>query len=120
MSTTKNLSQKEAPQPEAICVSNRPLTIGVTSGSLMAASGNWEQLRIENLRSDHLLHEVFKTPVDVLIDLWVCKYGHEWTGFAVLSEDPFFELMYHRLKQLGELEVHYLTDRAEYVCRVPE
>ena len=63
--------------------------------------------------------DVFNLPVDRLIDLWLAKYGNEWIDLIDLHDDSFYGLVYKRLKSIGELEVHYLTDRARYVCRKP-
>lgn len=64
--------------------------------------------------------DAFRAPVSALVDLWVAKYGNEWVDLDTVSDDPFFGLAYKRLRSLGELELHYLTDRARYVCRKPE
>lgn len=64
--------------------------------------------------------DVFNLPVERLIDLWLAKYGNEWIDLVDLHDDNFYGLVYKRLKSLGELEVHYLTDRARYVCRKPK
>lgn len=63
--------------------------------------------------------EAFKTPIDTLINLWVTRYGNEWVDLDKLMEDDFFSSAYKRLKALGQLETHYLTDRSRFVCRKP-
>lgn len=70
--------------------------------------------------SKDLEHEAYNVAVDSLIDLWVTRYGNEWIDLSEIEQDDFFRLAYRRLKQMGELETHYLTDRARYVCRRPE
>lgn len=70
--------------------------------------------------SKDLEHEAYNVAVDSLIDLWVTRYGNEWVDLSEIEQDEFFRLAYRRLKQMGELETHYLTDRARYVCRRPE
>lgn len=70
--------------------------------------------------SEELEHEAYNVAVDALIDLWVTRYGNEWTDLSEIEGEDFFRLAYRRLKQMGELETHYLTDRARYVCRRPE
>lgn len=70
--------------------------------------------------SKELEHEAYNVSVDSLIDLWVTRYGNEWTDLSEIESEDFFRLAYRRLKQMGELETHYLTDRARYVCRRPE
>ena len=70
--------------------------------------------------SKELEHEAYNVAVDSLIDLWVTRYGNEWIDLSEIEQDDFFRLAYRRLKQMGELETHYLTDRARYVCRRPE
>ena len=65
-------------------------------------------------------HEAFKTPVATLLNLWLTRYGNEWIDLEDIENDEFFAIAYKRLKQMGELEQHYLTDRARYVCRKPE
>ena len=74
----------------------------------------------EETNSMQLDSDVFNLPVDRLIDLWLAKYGNEWIDLVDLHGDNFYGLAYKRLKSLGELEVHYLTDRARYVCRKPK
>ena len=64
--------------------------------------------------------EAFKVPVDNLVNIWVLRFGHDWVELERIEEDLFFSLAFKRLKQLGEVEVHFLTDRARYVCRMPE
>jgi hypothetical protein len=70
--------------------------------------------------SKELEHEAYNVSVSSLIDLWVTRYGNEWIDLVDVEGDNFFRLAYRRLKQMGELETHYLTDRARYVCRRPE
>ena len=70
--------------------------------------------------SRELEHEAYNVAVDALIDLWVTRYGNEWIDLSEIESEDFFRLAYRRLKQMGELETHYLTDRARYVCRRPE
>ena len=69
--------------------------------------------------SKELDSEAFTVPVERLIDLWVTKFGNEWVDMVDIATDAFFSGAYKRLKQLGELETHYLTDRSRYVCRKP-
>ena len=66
-----------------------------------------------------LASEAFNVPVERLIDLWTAKFGNEWVDMTEIAVDAFFSGAYKRLKQLGELETHYLTDRSRYVCRKP-
>lgn len=71
------------------------------------------------LRSEALESEAFALPVARLVDLWVTKYSNDWIDIAELQDDGFWHHVYVRLKALGEVETHYLTDRARYVCRKP-
>jgi hypothetical protein len=64
--------------------------------------------------------DVFKIPIETLINIWVTRFGNEWVDLETIDNDDFFVNAYKRLKQLGHLEQHYLTDRAKYVCRKPE
>lgn len=75
---------------------------------------------VRRLTSAEQNDAVFQTPVATLIDLWVEKYGFLWVDVDCVEQDPFYRLAYARLKALGHLEVHYLTDRSKYVCRKPE
>lgn len=70
--------------------------------------------------SKELDHEAYSTSIENLVNLWVTRFGNEWIDLTTIEDDDFFNLAYRRLKQMGELEVHYLTDRARYVCRRPE
>ena len=70
--------------------------------------------------SMELEHEAYETPVAMLIDLWVTRFGNEWVDLETIDNDEFFSKACKRLKQMGQLEMHYLTDRARYVCRKPK
>ena len=71
------------------------------------------------IRLRDLETEVFAIPVYTLTNLWLAKYGNEWVALADLHDDEFFHYAYARLRSLGQLETHFLTDRAKYVCRKP-
>lgn len=72
------------------------------------------------IRSVDLEKDVFKASIETLINIWVTRFGNEWVDLETIDEDDFFINAYKRLKQLGHLEQHYLTDRSRYVCRKPE
>ena len=59
-------------------------------------------------------------PSDLLINLWECRFGNEWVDMLDLAEDVFFLEVAQRLRVEGELEAHYLTDRARLMCRKPK
>mgnify|MGYP006271077989 CR=1 FL=1 len=136
MSTTSNPSVKVVPQREVTYASNQGLQIGPTNvtltvpssdrhGTVMISNGpfganNTVVDGVSTLRSDQLEHEAFEVPVEELIDLWLVRFGNDWTDLEKIDEDPFWTMAYRRLKALGELEIHYLTDRARYVCRKPK
>lgn len=74
---------------------------------------------MDSVRSAQLDHEVFDAAIETLLDLWVARYGNEWVDIDKIMNDEFFALAYKRLRSLGQLEQHYLTDRARFVCRKP-
>jgi len=124
MSITNSPYQKVVLQTGPTYASNQHLLIGASSGSQITAS-NKGDLRADLLVDSQILSmelesEAFTVPVSRLIDLWVVRFGNAWVDMATLEEDEFFYAAFKRLKQLGEVEVHYLTDRARYVCRKPE
>ena len=124
MSIINNPFQKAGQQIEAIYASNRQLTIGASNGNPITVSndGTLRAKRIvdSEITSMELESEAFKVPVDNLVNIWVLRFGHDWVELERIEEDAFFSLAFKRLKQLGEVEVHFLTDRARYVCRMPE
>lgn len=69
---------------------------------------------------DIVNNEAFNTPLATLEDLWLVRFGHQWVDVDALRDDQFFGAAYERLRALGALEVHYLTDKAKFVCRQPE
>lgn len=73
----------------------------------------------DGITSTELESEVFEVAVERLLDIWQTRYGDEWIEIDSLSTEPFYALVYKRLKALGRLETHYLTDRARFVCRKP-
>jgi len=124
MSTINNPYQKVVLQPGAISVSSQHPLIGASNGSLTTVSND------RTLRAKHIVEseittamldsEAFNVPVNRLIDVWVARFGNKWIDLETLEGDEFFSHAFKRLKQLGEVEVHFLTDRARYVCRMPE
>ena len=124
MSTTSNHFQKAGLQQGAIYASSQPLTIGASNVSQITVSndGTLRAKRIveSEITSAMLESEAFSAPVDNLVNIWVTRFGHDWVELESIEEDAFFSLAFKRLKQLGEVEVHFLTDRARYVCRMPE
>jgi hypothetical protein len=124
MSIINNPFQKVGQQIEAIYASNQHLTIGASSGNPITVSndGTLRAKRIvdSEITSAMLESEAFKVPIDRLVNLWITRFGHDWIEMERIEEEEFFKLAFNRLKQLGEVEVHFLTDRARYVCRMPE
>jgi hypothetical protein len=89
-------------------------------GNELARISKWGSID-SILQALDLEKDVFKIPIDTLLNLWVTRFGNEWVDLeAVIDGDDFFLHAYKRLKQMGLLEQHYLTDRARYVCRKPE
>lgn len=97
------------------------------TGTLAVQNGNREAVRLDKygvtdsmLTMVDLEKDVFKIPIETLINIWVTRFSNEWVDLETIDNDDFFVNAYKRLKQLGHLEQHYLTDRAKYVCRKPE
>ena len=124
MSTINNPYLKAGQQNVAISASNQHLTIGVSSGNLTTASSDprlgVKRIVDSEITTAMLESEAFNIPVNRLIDVWVTRFGNKWIDLETLEGDEFFSNAFKRLKQLGEVEVHFLTDRARYVCRMPE
>ena len=124
MSIINNPFQKVVLQPGAISGSSQPLTIGVSNVKQITVSndGTLRAKRVveSEITSAMLESEAFNVPVNRLIDVWVARFGNKWIDLETLEGDEFFSNAFKRLKQLGEVEVHFLTDRARYVCRMPE
>ena len=125
MSTTRSRSQKEAQLQKAISALSPQALTGVSLGNLTTASSSqihqvnrWPEVQTNCIEIKE--HEAFKTPVVTLLNLWLTRYGNEWIDLEDIEKDEFFAIAYKRLKQMGELEQHYLTDRARYVCRKPK
>jgi len=124
MSIIRNPYLKEAQQQEAISALSPQALTGVSLGSLTTALGSvtpvnrWFEVQTNCIEIKE--HEAFNTPINTLLDLWLTRFGNEWIDLEDIEKDEFFSIAYKRLKQMGELEQHYLTDRARYVCRKPE
>ena len=125
MSTTRSPYLKEAQLQKAISVLSPQALTGVSLGNLTTVSSSqihqvnrWPEVQTNCIEIKE--HEAFKTPVATLLNLWLTRYGNEWIDLEDIEKDEFFAIAYKRLKQMGELEQHYLTDRARYVCRKPE
>jgi len=70
--------------------------------------------------TDPIQESLTTLPSDLLINLWVCRFGNDWVDTQDVAEDPFFVKVAQRLREEGELEAHYLTDRARLMCRKPK
>lgn len=99
---------------------NKSSTITIRDGGAEIASINKYGHTESYLTMIDLEKDVFNISVETLINLWVTRFGNEWVDLETIDNDDFFVNAYKRLKQLGHLEQHYLTDRAKYVCRKPE
>ena len=76
---------------------------------------------VPTLNEEDIRKGAFELPVSTMVDLWLARFGNDWVDLAEIeNSDAFFYTVFTRLKQLSELEVHYLTDRARYVCRLPQ
>jgi hypothetical protein len=129
MSITSSPYLKAGLQSAAISVSS-PLQVTVAShGSLTTVSNSQttyggvvraKAFVDSEVTTAMLESEAFNIPVSRLIDVWEARFGNKWIDLETLEGDEFFSSAFKRLKQLGEVEVHFLTDRARYVCRMPE
>jgi len=122
MSTTKPRLVKAVKQQEAISALSLQPQIEVLRArqttALNSAPNRWPEVQTNCIEIKE--HEAFNTPINTLLDLWLTRFGNEWIDLEDIEKDEFFAIAYKRLKQMGELEQHYLTDRARYVCRKPE
>ena len=95
------------------------LGVGTSRAGPFGATGQiitqTDRVSMQDLNS-----EVFNAKIDDLINLWVTRYGNEWVDLIDIEQDEFYLRVYKRLRQLGQLEQHYLTDRSRFVCRKPE
>ena len=140
MSITKGPFQKAAQQIEATCGSNLQVPTVHTNATLIRASNSWpvsdtvtaassvvvgdlkitaECGEVVAVQSSALTHPAYDCSLDFLEDLWVTRFGHDWTDYEEIRDDAFFEVAYLRLRQAARLEQHYLTDRSKYVIRKP-
>jgi len=128
MSITNSPFQKAGQQQGVTYALSPHQTIGASSGSQTAVLNNAIHAGIVRARlfvsseitSAMLESEAFNVPVDSLVNIWVMRFGHDWVELERIEEDAFFSVAFKRLKQLGEVEVHFLTDRARYVCWMQE
>jgi hypothetical protein len=88
-----------------------------SAGAVRAPDGiisNDVEVNMEDLES-----LPFSTPIETLLNLWVARYGNEWVDVKDVLAEEFYGLTYKRLKSMGKLETHYLTNKARFVCRKP-
>ena len=99
-----------------MAVSNSAYTVNVAPNVSRATLNVVPTLNEEDIRKG-----AFELPVNTMVDLWLARFGNDWVDLSEIeNSDAFFYTVFTRLKQLSELEVHYLTDRARYVCRLPQ
>ena len=63
------------------------------------------------------LNENGHVSLDVLHDLWDARWGNDWVPMELINDDAFFQKAYIAMLKAGEIETHFLTDRARYVCK---
>lgn len=100
-------------------------TLTVTGGGPFGATGQISApggvlTEMDRVNAKELNSEVFNAKIEDLVNLWQTRYGNEWVDLIDVEQEPFYLLVYKRLRQLGQLEQHYLTDRSRFVCRKPE
>lgn len=97
-------------------------TTSNTAGPFGTLNINNRPLRVgdNDITSEDLKLEVYNAKIEDLVNLWVARFGNEWVDLVDIERDNFFMHAYQRLRQLGQLEQHYLTDRSRFVCRKPE
>jgi hypothetical protein len=61
----------------------------------------------------------FNTPIETLLNLWIARFGNDWVDVNEVLAEEFYGLTYKRLKSVGQLETHYLTNKSRFVCRKP-
>jgi hypothetical protein len=62
--------------------------------------------------------EVFETPLDTLVNLWLNRYGGGWVNMADVIEEEFYTLAAQRLIQTSRMEAFTLSDVGKRVLRV--
>jgi hypothetical protein len=109
-----------------MALTTTPYKIATASGGSISPGGGSAQtftrtrsMLDDGITTKELESEVFEVAVERLLDLWQTRYGDEWVDIDALSTEPFYALVYKRLKAVGRIETHYLTDRARFVCRKP-
>ncbi len=122
MTSANNFVIANNTKPSMVFDNSGNLSIGGgpfgNTGTIHAPGGvitDADKVNMADLNSD-----VFNSKVETLVNLWLTKYGTDWVDISDVMEDAFYGRVYKRLRSLSELEVHYLTDRARYVCRMPE
>lgn len=129
--TTNTLTATPPSGPFVISNNAQPRMVFDNSGNLSIGGGPFGNTGIINapggvitdadrVSAADLESDVFNTPIETLVNLWLTKYGFTWVDIADVMDDAFYGRVFKRLRSLSELEVHYLTDRARYVCRMPE
>ena len=78
---------------------------------------------ITTITEEDFKSEVFKTPIESLVTLWIAKFGSNAEGFVAVHpddlEDPFWRLVAVRLQTLSRLEIYLMADEA-LMARVVE
>jgi len=105
-----------------------PYIISTSSGGPFGSTGPTHTITapggvitdLDRINMADLTSEIFEAKIEDLLNLWVARFGNEWVDLDKLEDDQTFTRVYKRLRQTGQLEQHYLTDRARFVCRKPE
>lgn len=117
MSAAPNRYQMGYTDPRAMLGASNTASSAVFKNSFNAPGGFVSDMN--SVTTADLDSIAFNTPIETLVNIWVTRYGEEWVDVDRLMGDPFFGAAYKRLKSLGQLETHYLTDRSRFVCRKP-
>lgn len=53
---------------------------------------------------EEVKHEVFKTPLKDLANMWLAKFGNAWVSVEAVYSENFYRLACYRLARAGKIE----------------
>lgn len=96
----------------------RPFVISTTNDINTATLHRTMPRYVETKRATLETHPVYELTVEQLRAAWMLTHGTRWVSLGDSEPDDYMDNVALRLKALGELEVHNVTDQYAPMARI--
>lgn len=105
-------------RPDVSVISRSPFVITNTNNINTATLHRTMPRYVETKRATLETHPVYELTVEQLRAAWMLTHGTRWVSLGDSEPDDYMDNVALRLKALGELEVHNVTDQYAPMARI--